>query len=162
MDDLDRKLNSGIVEFNNRLLEEKRRRDAELQEKIRQEKEEQQKKLDALNKKYDATKSEKKKDEIIQQIEEEQDNVPTLPAESEIEVSNQVETESAKVHFRDNWTIEIIDDQQAIKHLAEKGQTEYLKLNESALRQYAKIVKDKGNIPGVKFVNNRTAVQSEK
>lgn len=150
----------GLKDFNKKLEKERRKQEQELaKEKEQKEKEQQEKKLE-LQIQAESEDDLLEKQRIIDEMNNIENN--ELPVHKSAVIEQKVETEEVKVHFRDNWKIDIINKEEFIKYAVQNNLFEFIDINISNLNRYAKVVKNNKEIPGIKIYNDPSPVRREK
>jgi len=91
-------------------------------------------------------------------IEKAVENNKPIPVTKTVDVETNIKTEDTSLHFRDNWKAEVSDFKSFVEFCVKENMLNLLKVNDSALNQYAKVVKNSRAVPGCRVFNDRTPV----
>lgn len=140
-----RRINSGLVNWDNEQERQRRERQLEAEAEAR-------KKAEA-DRVVEAARLEQQGAEA-ETVEAALD-APIIPAPVQVEPNYE---RSKAVNFRDNWKGEVVDFHKLIQAVAkDKSKIGLLQVNQSALNQMAKALKDQMQIPGCKAFNDKIA-----
>ncbi len=152
LDEYNKLLADGIIDFANRIEAKRKADEAELQKKLDDEKKKKEADEKALADKLAAEKDEEKKADMQKELDEKKAEAPAVSEPARIE-TRKAPSGKKKTNMVDNWKGIVINKIKFIEYAVKNNLIDCLDINGPEINKLAKEHKDQAQIPGLEFKN---------